>query len=322
MGDHNSAKVTPGRLTLDELRAFAEGGRRLELDESCWPAVEAAAAVVERAARGGAPVYGINTGFGKLASVRIAPDQIEELQRRLVLSHMCGLGPPLPDPVVRLTLALKAASLALGHSGVRRRTIELLLALLEQRCPACDPGQGIGRRLGRPGAARPSRRQPDRRRRGAPGRRGHDGGGGARPHRRAATDACRQGGAGAPERHPGLDRAGAPRPVPGAGGVRCRPGRRRHERGCGARQRRAVRSAPQCGARPAGADPRRRSGCSPARRQRDPRLASGRVRARPGPLQPALPAAGDGRLPRAAGRRRRGARARGERRLGQPAGVR
>ncbi len=98
--------------------------------------------MVARAARGSAPVYGINTGFGKLATVRIAPDQIEELQRRLVLSHMCGLGPPLPDPVVRLVLALKATSLALGYSGVRRRTIELLLALLEHDALPVIPAKG------------------------------------------------------------------------------------------------------------------------------------------------------------------------------------
>jgi histidine ammonia-lyase len=142
MSDHDSRKVTPGALTLDELRAFTQGGQRLELDEGCWPAVDAAAEVVARAARGAAPVYGINTGFGKLATVRIAPDQIEELQRRLVLSHMCGLGPALPDPVVRLVLALKASSLALGYSGVRRRTIELLLALLEHDALPVIPAKG------------------------------------------------------------------------------------------------------------------------------------------------------------------------------------
>src|ERR671911_991809 len=125
-------RVTPGALSFEQLHAFARSAQEVVLDESCWPAVEAAAAVVERAARGGAPVYGINTGFGKLATVRIAPDQIEELQRRLVLSHMCGLGAALPDPVVRLVLVLKAASLPRGYSGVRRRTIELLLALVNQ----------------------------------------------------------------------------------------------------------------------------------------------------------------------------------------------
>ena len=142
MADHDDAEVMPGRFTLAQLRALASGDQRLRLDDSCWPAVEAAQAVVERAARGAAPVYGINTGFGKLATTRIAPDQIEELQRRLVLSHMCGMGPPLPDPVVRLILALKTTSLALGYSGVRRRTIELLLALLEHDALPLIPAKG------------------------------------------------------------------------------------------------------------------------------------------------------------------------------------
>ena len=111
-------RLTPGRLTLDQLRHVMAGGGALALDEACWRKVDAAARVVDEAARGQAPVYGINTGFGSLATTRIAPAQIEELQRRLVLSHMCGVGPALPDPVVRLVLALKATSLALGFSGV------------------------------------------------------------------------------------------------------------------------------------------------------------------------------------------------------------
>jgi histidine ammonia-lyase len=134
--------LAPGALSFDQLRAIAREAQKVVLDEGCWPAVEAAAEVVERAARGGAPVYGINTGFGKLATVRIAPDQIEELQRRLVLSHMCGLGPALPDPVVRLVLVLKATSLALGYSGVRRRTIELLLALINHDALPVIPAKG------------------------------------------------------------------------------------------------------------------------------------------------------------------------------------
>ena len=83
-----------------------------------------------QAAAGEAPVYGVNTGFGKLARVRIAPADIAELQRRLVLSHMCGVGAPLDDATVRLVLVLKASSLALGHSGVRTATIDALLRLL------------------------------------------------------------------------------------------------------------------------------------------------------------------------------------------------
>ena len=135
-------QLTAGALSFEQLRSFALGAQKVLLNESCWPAVESAAQVVARAARGGAPVYGINTGFGRLATVRIAPDQIEELQRRLVLSHMCGLGPPLPDPVVRLVLVLKSASLALGYSGVRRRTIELLLALLNHDALPVIPAKG------------------------------------------------------------------------------------------------------------------------------------------------------------------------------------
>jgi histidine ammonia-lyase len=142
MATASDTALRPGALSFEQLRAIATGAQKLALDESCWPAVEAAAQVVDRAARGDAPVYGINTGFGKLATVRIAADQIEELQRRLVLSHMCGLGPALPDAVVRLILALKATSLALGYSGVRRCTIELLLTLLERDALPVIPAKG------------------------------------------------------------------------------------------------------------------------------------------------------------------------------------
>lgn len=134
--------LTPGALTLDQLRALMARPYRLALSNGCWPGVEAAAHLVAKVAAGDAPVYGVNTGFGKLASVRIPAHQIEELQRRLVLSHMCGIGPPLPDAIVRLTLVLKAASLARGHSGVRRATIELLLALIEHDALPVIPAKG------------------------------------------------------------------------------------------------------------------------------------------------------------------------------------
>ena len=102
--------------------------------------------MVEWAARGGAPVYGINTGFGKLATVRIAPDQMRSCSVASCF-RTCAASARPARSVVRLVLALKAASLARGHSGVRRRTIELLLALLATS-PAGDPGQGLRRRLG------------------------------------------------------------------------------------------------------------------------------------------------------------------------------
>jgi histidine ammonia-lyase len=134
--------LTPGALTLTELRALMGAPHRVVLDPTCWPEVERAAALVAEVAAGDAAVYGLNTGFGKLASVRIPAHQIEELQQRLVLSHMCGFGPPLPDPIVRLTLALKAVSLARGHSGVQRATIALLLALIEHDALPVIPAKG------------------------------------------------------------------------------------------------------------------------------------------------------------------------------------
>ena len=89
--------IVPGSLNLQQLRTIMARPQRVVLKNDCWPAVEAAARLVAEVAAGDAPVYGINTGFGKLASVRIPPDQIEELQRRLIFSHMCGYGAPLSE---------------------------------------------------------------------------------------------------------------------------------------------------------------------------------------------------------------------------------
>jgi hypothetical protein len=92
--------------------------------------------------RGDAPVYGVNTGFGKLASTRISADDLATLQRNLIRSHSVGVGEPLPPPVVRLMLALKAASLARGHSGVRPVVIDTLLAVHNAGLVPCVPSQG------------------------------------------------------------------------------------------------------------------------------------------------------------------------------------
>ena len=89
--------MAPGRLELDRLTAWLEDPPlRLELEPAARADIDAAAALVAQAAAGEAPVYGVNTGFGKLARVRIAPADIAELQRRLVLSHMCGVGTRTP----------------------------------------------------------------------------------------------------------------------------------------------------------------------------------------------------------------------------------
>ena len=126
-----SIVVSPGGVSLDDLvRVLA--GAAVVLDPSFWPRVEAASAIVARAADAQAPVYGINTGFGKLASKRIPPDQTTLLQRNLIVSHCCGRGAPTPEPIVRLMMALKIISLGRGASGVRREIIEQLQAMLAQ----------------------------------------------------------------------------------------------------------------------------------------------------------------------------------------------
>jgi histidine ammonia-lyase len=112
------------------------------LDPSFWPRVEAASAIVARAADAQAPVYGINTGFGKLASKRIPPDQTTLLQRNLIVSHCCGVGLPTPEPIVRLMMALKIVSLGRGASGVRREIIEQLQAMLARGICPLVPQQG------------------------------------------------------------------------------------------------------------------------------------------------------------------------------------
>src|SRR5699024_495418 len=98
--------------------------------------------VVQRAAEGDAPVYGVNTGFGKLANQRISKAQLDTLQLNLIRSHSVGVGEPLSEPVVRLMLALKAASLARGHSGVRQVVVDTLLAVHNAGLIPYVPSQG------------------------------------------------------------------------------------------------------------------------------------------------------------------------------------
>jgi histidine ammonia-lyase len=133
--------VSPGRVSLDDL-AQVLAGAAVVLDPSFWPRVEAASAVVAEAAGAEAPAYGINTGFGKLASKRIPPGQTALLQRNLIVSHCCGVGPPTPEPIVRLMMALKVVSLGRGASGVRREIIEQLQAMLAKGIYPLVPRQG------------------------------------------------------------------------------------------------------------------------------------------------------------------------------------
>jgi histidine ammonia-lyase len=134
--------LRPGQLTLDELQAIHAGGQPLLMDPQALPAIQASAAVVQRAAAGDAAVYGVNTGFGKLASTRIGSDDLATLQRHLIRSHSVGVGEPLQPAVVRLMLALKAASLGRGYSGVRPVVIDTLLAVHNAGLVPWVPAQG------------------------------------------------------------------------------------------------------------------------------------------------------------------------------------
>ncbi|WP_062221620.1 histidine ammonia-lyase [Aureimonas sp. D3] len=134
-------RLTPGSATLNDWRAIYRGAVP-ELDPACLPAVDASAAAVSRILARGEPVYGINTGFGKLASVRIDGEDLATLQRNIVLSHAAGVGEPMPVSVCRLMMALKLASLGQGASGVARTTIALLEALLARGLVPVVPCQG------------------------------------------------------------------------------------------------------------------------------------------------------------------------------------
>ena len=135
-------QLEPGRLTLDGLQAIHGGGVALALGPRHREAIRASAAVVQRAALGAEAVYGVNTGFGKLASTRIDADRLSALQSNLIRSHSVGVGEPLQPAVVRLMLALKAASLGRGHSGVREIVVDTLLAVHNAGLVPYVPSQG------------------------------------------------------------------------------------------------------------------------------------------------------------------------------------
>jgi histidine ammonia-lyase len=132
---------TPGAVSLDGWRSIWRGATP-QWDRGCEARVKASAEVVARIVAKGEPVYGLNTGFGKLASVRIAADDIVALQRNIVLSHCAGVGDPAPASIVRLMLCLKSASLAQGFSGVRWETIQLLIAMVSHDILPVVPAQG------------------------------------------------------------------------------------------------------------------------------------------------------------------------------------
>lgn len=129
-------------LTLEQVGAVAENGGRCRLAAEARTAIERSRAVVDAIAGGDAAHYGINTGFGDLADVRIPPEDTRTLQERLLSSHAAGVGEPLPEEVIRAMLLLRANTLARGHSGVRPLLVESLLALLRRDVLPVVPERG------------------------------------------------------------------------------------------------------------------------------------------------------------------------------------
>ena len=134
--------LTPGTLTLKDLRGLLDQPRPIALDPASHRAIDRSAAVVQAVIDRGETAYGINTGFGALARTHIKDDQLTELQRRLVLSHAAGTGDPLPNAIVRAVLILKINGLARGFSGIRRHVIEALVALLNAEVYPRIPAKG------------------------------------------------------------------------------------------------------------------------------------------------------------------------------------
>ena len=142
MAASDSLKLGARPLRLPELRRVCAGPVTVSIDPSALSAVRDAHAVTARLAAADAPVYGINTGFGLLAQTRIAPAQRALLQRNIILSHSAGVGPPLDDAIVRLTLVLKLSSLLQGFSGVSPELVRFLERLINAGLLPCVPAQG------------------------------------------------------------------------------------------------------------------------------------------------------------------------------------
>eukprot|EP00095_Tigriopus_kingsejongensis_P000799 snap_masked-scaffold4959_size5187-processed-gene-0.1 protein:Tk00799 transcript:snap_masked-scaffold4959_size5187-processed-gene-0.1-mRNA-1 annotation:"histidine ammonia-lyase" len=135
--------LTPGNTGLESLETlYRTDGTGVTLDDGARTAVEAGAACIAQAVAGDTAVYGVNTGFGKLANTRIKAEDAAQLQLNLILSHCCGVGEDSEPAIVRLTMALKLLSLARGASGVKWDTVELLLNMLQNDVLPVIPAQG------------------------------------------------------------------------------------------------------------------------------------------------------------------------------------
>ena len=134
--------LTPGELSLEDLRRVYREPVKITLNAAAYDAIDGSTRVVDDVIKSGKTVYGINTGFGKLAKKRVSFEQLEKLQENLILSHCTGTGYTLYDEITRLIMVLKINALAQGFSGVRRELIDALITLLNKEIYPCIPAKG------------------------------------------------------------------------------------------------------------------------------------------------------------------------------------
>lgn len=135
-------EIEPGKLTLGQMRTIHSGPVHLKLSPQCLEPIEKSVATVRKVIDQGRVIYGINTGFGLLARTVIPRNELEHLQHSIVLSHAAGVGKPMQDSTVRLTMALKINSLARGYSGIRASVIDALVGLVNAQVYPCIPEKG------------------------------------------------------------------------------------------------------------------------------------------------------------------------------------
>jgi histidine ammonia-lyase len=138
----DGARLTGNDLTFEQLYSVAIHKKRVSLAPDAIERMKASRAIVDRLVASGETAYGINTGFGKLASVRISSEQVRQLQVNLVRSHACGIGTPLSEAETRAMMLLRANALAKGLSGIRPQTVETLCAMLNAGVHPVIPSQG------------------------------------------------------------------------------------------------------------------------------------------------------------------------------------
>lgn len=134
--------IEPGKLRLQQLRTIAKGPVTVSLAEESHQKINESVATVNNAINSGRVIYGINTGFGLLASTIIPDEELEHLQRSIVLSHAAGMGKNMSEATVRLMMVLKINSLARGYSGIRLEVIEALIQLINAEVYPCIPKKG------------------------------------------------------------------------------------------------------------------------------------------------------------------------------------